>query len=687
MALLAAAKEGDVDRVLDLVQDGSDINARDDDGFTPLLLAMKHSHDDTVAALLSIGADEPPESKAARRKADKAAAKAAKEKKLKAKRKEEEKIAAERRMKHQRSVRELKRMSDKHISKGAPEAAGPQAGTRRHMLDPADLAKLSKLVHSDEVAGGGDGGGPEAAEGDNGEVTCAECETEGNLLNGDACAKCGTTFPAERRAAMRKAPAPLPLDDEWPHKRPLRFRNGDFFIKLRPHVRTHWDNDTQVTENVFLFECAWQQSGATTAARWVSDLSGFSLGALSKILDAKKWDVFRSNKVVVPAFPLRNGPAAKKVQRQASLRRSQSSRRSRGLRVASRRHLPVKEPAMDEYVIAVQSWLGKVVDLAAANDKKKRGDQHPIFPVCFDVHFDVSEHVNRLAGEPEKKSTMSQGSDGGFSSASFGSASFGSAGFSEQPQEDEQASELGDGGSVASGSVVGSGADHRPLTRGRRRPPDTPPVEVDAKTNAGWTALHFAAQLGHTATATLLLQNQADVNEATYAGAAALALAAEQGRAETARVLVEAGAEVNARDFDGVTALMASAKEGRTEIVEMLISKHADLTAANDAGKTARDFAARRRDIIDILDKPEQHTEIGKQLGLTASLKKYQKLFWQQQFTALSDLSGISDADLKDELKIATAKDRKLILKLAEKRPSWRFSVRLAALLPSTQAA
>ena len=51
--LLQAAKDGDTDLACELLQQGADVNARDDDDMTPLHLAAKHGHLDMVKYLLS----------------------------------------------------------------------------------------------------------------------------------------------------------------------------------------------------------------------------------------------------------------------------------------------------------------------------------------------------------------------------------------------------------------------------------------------------------------------------------------------------------------------------------------------------------------------------------------------------------------------------------------------------------
>src|ERR1043166_2911552 len=81
-------------------------------------------------------------------------------------------------------------------------------------------------------------------------------------------------------------------------------------------------------------------------------------------------------------------------------------------------------------------------------------------------------------------------------------------------------------------------------------------AEVNAKTEYGATALHFAADKGHLEVVRVLLKNKADVNaKDTFYSAKPLDWAIMRSRVDVARELVEAGA-------DGADAALRNAASG-----------------------------------------------------------------------------------------------------------------------------
>ena len=71
----------------------------------------------------------------------------------------------------------------------------------------------------------------------------------------------------------------------------------------------------------------------------------------------------------------------------------------------------------------------------------------------------------------------------------------------------------------------------------------------------GWTALHFATDMGHLEVVNYLIQAGADVNLHTPKGSMPLHKASQKGHVDIVTSLFVAGANVEARNGDGKTAL------------------------------------------------------------------------------------------------------------------------------------
>jgi len=100
----------------------------------------------------------------------------------------------------------------------------------------------------------------------------------------------------------------------------------------------------------------------------------------------------------------------------------------------------------------------------------------------------------------------------------------------------------------------------------------------------GYTALHWAAQIGHTPCVSLLLEACAPLEAKNAKGRTSLASAAEQGHSQV--VSLERGANGNAVTGAGNTTIMDSIARKHAHCVELLLP-HSDLTIANKQGRNA----------------------------------------------------------------------------------------------------
>jgi ankyrin repeat protein len=121
-------------------------------------------------------------------------------------------------------------------------------------------------------------------------------------------------------------------------------------------------------------------------------------------------------------------------------------------------------------------------------------------------------------------------------------------------------------------------------------------ADVNAAQGDGMTALHWAAELAHTAVADLLLSVGADVEAKTRIGSyTPLHLASRSGNGPIASALLDAGADPQATTTNsGVTPLhLAAAALGGAEVVTELLMHGAEVDAREaSSGQTALMFAA-----------------------------------------------------------------------------------------------
>ncbi|XP_072213310.1 ankyrin-1 isoform X3 [Excalfactoria chinensis] len=111
-------------------------------------------------------------------------------------------------------------------------------------------------------------------------------------------------------------------------------------------------------------------------------------------------------------------------------------------------------------------------------------------------------------------------------------------------------------------------------------------AKVNAKAKDDQTPLHCAARIGHTSMVQLLLENNANPNLATTAGHMPLHITAREGHVDTALALLEKGASQTCMTKKGFTPLHVAAKYGKVDVAELLLAHDAHPNAAGKSGLT-----------------------------------------------------------------------------------------------------
>lgn len=117
-------------------------------------------------------------------------------------------------------------------------------------------------------------------------------------------------------------------------------------------------------------------------------------------------------------------------------------------------------------------------------------------------------------------------------------------------------------------------------------------ADVNAKNEQGQTLLHLACQRGNTETAKLLINGGANLNAKNDRGQTPFDVACIQGHKAAAEYLLEKGAAINNVTHEGGTPLVLAAYAGHRDIVEWLVSKGCDMEHRNIWGNTPVSEAA-----------------------------------------------------------------------------------------------
>uniref|UniRef100_A0A8C7V8S4 Ankyrin 1, erythrocytic b n=1 Tax=Oncorhynchus mykiss TaxID=8022 RepID=A0A8C7V8S4_ONCMY len=139
-------------------------------------------------------------------------------------------------------------------------------------------------------------------------------------------------------------------------------------------------------------------------------------------------------------------------------------------------------------------------------------------------------------------------------------------------------------------------------------------AQVDAKAKDDQTPLHCAARMGHKELVKLLLEHKANPDSATTAGHTPLHIAAREGHAHTTRILLDGAAQQTKMTKKGFTPLHVACKYGKVDVVELLLERGAN---PNAAGKVEKHTATQHGLSCAFLSLVTVSVCVSKQNGLT----------------------------------------------------------------------
>ncbi|KAM6390876.1 ankyrin-3 isoform 7-T7 [Pluvialis apricaria] len=119
-------------------------------------------------------------------------------------------------------------------------------------------------------------------------------------------------------------------------------------------------------------------------------------------------------------------------------------------------------------------------------------------------------------------------------------------------------------------------------------------AQVEAKAKDDQTPLHISARLGKADIVQQLLQQGASPNAATTSGYTPLHLSAREGHEDVASVLLDHGASLAIITKKGFTPLHVAAKYGKIEVANLLLQKNASPDASGKNGYTPLHIAAKK---------------------------------------------------------------------------------------------
>ncbi|KAM8774289.1 ankyrin-3 isoform 15-T15 [Rhynchonycteris naso] len=144
-------------------------------------------------------------------------------------------------------------------------------------------------------------------------------------------------------------------------------------------------------------------------------------------------------------------------------------------------------------------------------------------------------------------------------------------------------------------------------------------ASLSITTKKGFTPLHVAAKYGKLEVANLLLQKSASPDAAGKNGYTPLHIAAKKNQMDIATTLLEYGADANAVTRQGIASVHLAAQEGHVDMVSLLLSRHANVNLSNKSGLTPLHLAAQedRVNVAEVLVNQGAHVDAQTKMGYT----------------------------------------------------------------------
>ncbi|XP_032915428.1 ankyrin-2 isoform X44 [Catharus ustulatus] len=141
----------------------------------------------------------------------------------------------------------------------------------------------------------------------------------------------------------------------------------------------------------------------------------------------------------------------------------------------------------------------------------------------------------------------------------------------------------------------------------------------DSAGKNGLTPLHVAAHYDNQKVALLLLEKGASPHATAKNGYTPLHIAAKKNQMQIATTLLNYGAETNILTKQGVTPLHLASQEGHTDMVTLLLEKGSNIHVATKAGLTSLHLAAQedKVNVAEVLTKHGANQDAQTKLGYT----------------------------------------------------------------------